>query len=309
MLSAEQYEKDAAALRKAMKGWGTDEAPIINLTANRTNADRQQIIKFYKSSFGRDVIKDLEDELSGNLKKGIVAMYRTPIDYDVTELYWAMKGAGTNEETLIEIIGTRNNETLKKIKLRFKELYQKELEEWLKDETSGEFKKLLIALVQCNRSDTTTLDENKLDKDVKDLYEAGEGKWGTNSDVFNKIFSLRSPEELRYINKAYCKQMGKDLFKVIDSEFSGDAQKLYKTVLHAVINATDYFAERIRWACKGWGTNDDVLIRVLVSRDEIDLKQIKEIYPKKFGKTLYQEIKDETSGDYKNLLMAIAMTD
>ena len=36
-------EKDAEALRNAMKGMGTDEAAIIKIIANRTNAQRQKI--------------------------------------------------------------------------------------------------------------------------------------------------------------------------------------------------------------------------------------------------------------------------
>lgn len=309
MLSADQYEKDATVLRKAMQGWGTDEGPIIEITAKRSNADRQQILKYYKASYGRDAVKDLESELSGNLRKCVIAMFMTPLDYDCYELYYAMKGMGTNEDTLIEILGTRSNKQIEAMKKRFKEMYNKDLEAEVKDETSGDFKRLLVSLLSCNRSETTDIDEDKLNKDVKDLYDGGEAKWGTDEAIFNKIFSLRSPTELRWINKQYLKNCGKDLFKIVDDEFSGDAKKLLKTILHACMDPTDYFAERIRNACKGWGTNDEVLIRVLVSRDEIDLKQIKEIYPKKFGKSIYQEIKDETSGDYKNLLLAIAMTD
>lgn len=309
MLSADQYEKDAATLRKAMKGWGTDEAPIIELTAKRTNADRQQIMKFYKSSFGRDVIEDFKDELGGNLRKVVVGMYKTPIDYDCSELYEAMKGAGTDEDTLIEILATRSNSRIKEIKLRFKELYKKDLEEEVVDETSGDLKRLLVSILQCNRSEDTKVDNVKCDKDLKDLFDAGEGQLGTDESVFNKIFTLRSPAEIRYINKEYLKHTGKSLFEVVDNEFSGDIKKLLNTILHAMINTTDYFAERIRKSCEGLGTNDNVLIRVMISRDEIDLKEIKAIYPKKYGKSLYQEIKDETSGDYKKILLAIAETD
>ena len=309
MVSKDQYEQDCKTLKKAMEGWGTDEAPIIDITSKRSNSDRQEILKFYKSSYGKDLIKELDSELGGYLKKTVIAMFRTPIDYDCMELYAAMKGVGTNEDTLTEIIGSRPPAVLTEIKKRFKELYKEELETWVKDETSGDYKKLLVSLLQCCRSDNKDLNTEKLENDVKELYEAGENKIGTDEQVFNRIFSLRSYDELKYINKKYKLMLGKDLFAVIDSEFSGDIKKLLRTVLHVAIDVTDYFAERIRWACKGAGTNDEVLIRCLVSRDEIDLKQIKEIYVKKFNKSLYQEIKDETSGDYKNILLGIAMTD
>ena len=47
---------------------------------------------------------------------------------------------------------------------------------------------------------------------------------------------------------------------------------------------------------KGIGTKDQMLIRLLVSRMDIDLPQIKVAY-----KNLYK--KDETSGDYKKMLV------
>jgi annexin A7/11 len=308
MLSQEQYRKDAEVLRKAMAGWGTDEDPIIEISSRRSNADRQAIIKEYKTLYGRDAIADLEDELGGDLGRTIQAMYKTPLDYDCSELYKAMKGAGTDEDTLIEIIGSRPNSVLKEIIKRYKELYNLSLEEHVSSETSGDLKRLLVSLLQCNRSEERNIDTFKLDQDLQKLYDAGEGQWGTDESVFNQIFATRSPTELDYLNTKYSEHCGKSLFKVIDSEFGGDMAQLLKTVLMAQINPPEFFADRIYQACKGLGTNDKILIRVLVSRDEIDLKTNNKVYIQKYHKTLLEQIKDECSGDYKNLLLAIVKT-
>jgi len=308
-LSDEQYEQDAKTLYEAMEGWGTDEEPIILLTINRSNADRQQILKFYKSSYGEDAFKKLEDELGGDLKKVVLGMFRTPLDYDCYELNKAMKGGGTDEEALIEIIATRNNETLAAIKDRYKELFDTDLEAEIADETSDDLKRILVSLLQCNRSEETEIDEEKLNKDLADLYEAGEGSWGTDESTFNKIFVNRSRAELRYINDEYFKACGKSLKEVVESEFGGDIKKCLVTCLHALLNQSDYFASRIYDACKGMGTKDDQLIRVMVSRDEIDMKEIKDIYKNKYEKTIYEQISDECSGEYKNILLGIAKTD
>ena len=61
-------QKDAEDLRKAMEGFGTDEAALIKICANRSNSQRQQIKQAYKSLYGRDLIADLKSELHGDSK-------------------------------------------------------------------------------------------------------------------------------------------------------------------------------------------------------------------------------------------------
>ena len=54
---------------------------------------------------------------------------------------------------------------------------------------------------------------------------------------------------------------------------------------------------------KGIGTKDQMLIRLLVSRMDIDLPQIKVAYKNLYKKELVDDIKSETSGDYKKMLV------
>jgi hypothetical protein len=56
---------------------------------------------------------------------------------------------------------------------------------------------------------------------------------------------------------------------------------------------------------KGAGTDDSTLVRIIVSRCEIDLGGIKREYQEFYGKTLSDAIKKETGGDYKKALLAL----
>ena len=98
---------DAEVLRNAMKGFGTDEATLIKVVANRTNRQRQVIKDQYKAAFGRDLISDLKSELHGKMEDAFIALFTNPVEFDADSLRDAMKGAGTNEDTLIEIIASR----------------------------------------------------------------------------------------------------------------------------------------------------------------------------------------------------------
>jgi len=304
--SSAQYEKDAQDLRDSMEGFGTNEEKITAIIANRSNADRQQIIKFYKSSFGEDLIADLKSELGGDFEKLVLALFQTHIDYDVTCLYNSMKGAGTDEDTLIEIIASRPTCQLKEIITSFQQKYGQSLEEFVADETSGDIKRMLISLLQCNRSENTNIDEDAARQDAQALFDAGEGKWGTDESVFNKIFTLRSPMELLSINQHYQDISGTTLLDAIDTEFSGDMHKLLKAVLYSLILPSQYYATRIKKAVEGWGTNDSLLVRLIVSREEKDMAAIRNAYQNMYGEDLLKVIADETSGDYKRLLLKLA---
>lgn len=51
----------------------------------------------------------LESELSGHFKKTALALLDRPSEYDARQLQKAMKGLGTDEAMLIEVLCTRTN--------------------------------------------------------------------------------------------------------------------------------------------------------------------------------------------------------
>jgi len=296
-------QEDASNLRKAMKGLGTDEDTIIKIVANRNYIQRKQIYDSYRSQFDRDLISDLKSELRGKLEDIIIALFTDPIEYDAIELKKAMKGSGTNEDTLIEILASRPPWYIQKIKEIYKIKYNKELIDDIKSELSGDLKKVMEYIVNCIRSENTNIDENYCNQKVEELYNAGENKIGTNEDVFYKIFTECSSSEIYRINEIYNSKYGHDLKVAVNKEFGGKVKTLLYTMIYCISNPTEYFATRINTAIKGAGTNDKLLIRIMVSRSEVDLNNIKTAYHNLYNKDMVQAIKDDTSGDYKKFLV------
>ena len=298
-------QKDAEDLRKAMKGFGTDEAALIKICANRTNSQRQAIKAAYKAAFGRDLIADLKSELHGKFEDAMIALFADPIEYDADQLREAMKGLGTNEDTLIEIIASRPPHILRAVKERYQQKYQRDIETDVKKETHGTLQHLLIALLQCNRSVNTNPNIDQCAQIAQEIYQAGEAKLGTDSSVFNKYFCSLSPMELACVAQQYHKLTGHTILQAIDKEFSGDSKKAFRTIVYATLSPSEYFATRVNDAIKGWGTKDHLLIRILITRDEIDMPQIKQFYKQLFGKDMVQAVKSDISGDYQKLMIEL----
>ena len=298
-------QADADALKAAFKGLGGDQKKVIELAVNRTFAQRLQIKEAYKASYGRDLMKDLKSELHGHLEDAVMALFTDPIEFDADELRGAMKGLGTNEDTLIEIIASRPPHVLRLIIDKFKEKYKRDLEKDVKSETSGTLRKLLIALLQCSRGTNTNPNQVQCAEIAQEIYKAGEKKLGTDESVFNKYFCTLSPHELAAVSREYHKLTGHTILQAIDKEFSGDSKKTLKTIVYATLSPSEYFATRVKDAIKGLGTKDHLLIRVLVSRSETDMPQIKQYYRQLYGKDMVADVKGDVSGDYQTLLVSL----
>ena len=296
-------DEDLTKLQNALKS--KDENTITEMTINLSTKERLQLRENYKSKFNKDLIEDIEKYTKSDLCTLLTSIYKDPVEYDADLLYKAMKGIGTNDDILIEVISFRSFSRLNKIKEKFKEKYNKDLISEVKSETSGDYRTILINLLEKERSTNTQPDLDNCVKIAEELYGAGEGKLGTDENVFVKYFTSLSPEEIALVGKEYHKKYKKNIVHVIENEIDGDLQKLFKSILYGIISPSEYFARQINGAVKGIGTNDTQLIRSVVSRMDIDMKMIKKYYRKLFGKNMADDIKGDTSGNYQKLLLAL----
>ncbi|CAF0825966.1 unnamed protein product [Adineta steineri] len=297
--------RDADALRKAMKGFGTDEKVLISILGNRNTAQRMQIKAAFKDKLGRDLISDLKSETSGNFSKLLERLMMDPVELDCFELKQAVKGLGTDEETLIEILASRSNERIKAITESYQKLYGKPLEKDVKSDTSGDFRRLLVSLMQGNRPETTEVDVEKAKQDAQEIIDAGPAKFGTDEAKFNVLFCNRSDSQLRAIFNEFAKLTGKSIEEIVTSETSGDLRKGILAIIRSVRSRPVFFAEQLRTAMKGAGTKESTLNRILITRSEVDLVQIKEAFKRLINRDLERDVGSETSGDYKKLLLEI----
>ncbi|XP_017266172.1 annexin A3b [Kryptolebias marmoratus] len=304
-----KVEEDVAALRKAIEGIGTTEKTLIGVLTQRSDAQRQLISRAYEKATGRKLVADLEGDTHGDFEDLLVAL-ATPLSvFDCHEVMKAMKGAGTTESTLTEIFASRSNKQIKGLSDVYLKETGRELIHDLKSEVSGDYGEALLILAEGKRDESTNVDAAKAKADAKALYEAGEKKWGTDEKKFIDILCHRSVPQLRQTLVEYKNVSKKTLQESIESEMSGDLEKLLVAVVKCVKNTPAFLAELLFKSMKGAGTTESVLTRILVSRSEIDLLDIRAEYKKLFGRSLYSELESEVSGNYGEALKMLCGQD
>ena len=305
--SEDIYIKAAEDLRKAMEGFGTDEEHLILVVTSNKTQERLKIKKAYEEKYKKNLIDDLKSELSGKFEDAMVALFKEPVEYDCECIYNAMKGAGTDENCLIEVIASRPNWLLEKIKKKYSELYKKELVEDIKADTSGDFQKILEGILRCKRSEVKEINKENCEKIAKELNETKEEGWVVNdeSSAFYNYIMNSSPKELSAIAREYYRLSGKTIIDGIENNFKGDAKDLLKSILYSLVSPSEYFATRIKKAIEGFGTDNKTLIRILITRCEVDMNIIKKYYKQLYKKDMIEDIKNDISGDYQKLMIEL----
>ncbi|KAL5111960.1 Annexin A7 [Taenia crassiceps] len=296
---------DCQRLRRAMKGLGTDEKAIIDVLARRSISQRLDIVKQFKTLYGLDLINELGSEISGKFFKVCRALCLQPEVYDAEQLREAVEGIGTDEDCLIEIICCRTNAQIAKIREAYERVFGRDLEKDIRSDTSGHFQRLMVSLLQGNRNESPAFDRTKAKKDAEELLAAGEKRTGTDESKFNEILISRSNAHLRVVFEEYAKMSKKTVEDALKSEMSGDLLRAFLSVVRCIQNKPAFFAKILHRSMKGMGTDDDSLIRVIVTRCEIDMVQIKDAFKAEYEETLGDFIKDDTSGDYRLALLTL----
>ncbi len=221
---------DCERLRKAMKGLGTDEKTIIEIIGARSNSQRQELKKSFQQMHGRDLVEDLKSELSGNFKETIEGLMMTPSEFDAHSFRKAIKGIGTDEAALIELLTTRSNQELTQAKQAYQTMFNRDIEKDIKGDTSGYFQKVLVSLLQAGRPNSNMVDKTQAKSDSQSLLNAGVKKWSTDEQTFVTIFCTRSYSQLRAMFEEYKTISGHSIEDDIKKEMSGDLSKCFLSI-------------------------------------------------------------------------------
>ena len=267
----------------------SEKSKIVELICKLSNEQRQNLKQMYLSSYGTELDKDLKSALSGDAEDLILGLMKTPVDFDAEQIYLSMKGIGTDEDTLSEMIATRPSRRLIRIRERYHELYNETLENDIKGDTSDYYRNILIAMIQGGRSDNPYPNSQKMKEIVQKLTEDND----SIKDNFVSYFVNCSYGEICTICREYEKATGKYILDSIKNLFSSDEYNFFSILLNYISDPGKFFAEKIH------GFKDKDLIRIIVSRNEENMDEIRDSYKELYNIELIEDIKNHTKGDFQ----------
>ncbi|ORX37898.1 hypothetical protein BD324DRAFT_623703 [Kockovaella imperatae] len=301
---------DAERIRKATKGFGTDERTIIDTMAPLDAFQMDLLVRTYEQTIGRSLQKTLEKELSGWLEYTLVLLSMGPLGGDVHLLHRACQGAGTHEDLLNEILLGRSNEEMFLLKQEYQRVHQKDLTQEVRGELSMKTERMFNMALSGQRDENPYVNHQLVQDDVQTLYRAGPGKIGTDEIAICGILLSRSDAHLQAIATAFPQQHRVSLSHMISSEFSGHM----RDALHYIARGAEMDgqgvsrdAELLEASMAGAGTKDERMIYRIVRNhwNRPRFNAIKNQYQTTHHRSLRHRVEGETTGKYEKALVAI----
>jgi annexin A7/11 len=290
-------DQDAKDLRDAMKGVGTDEKALIKIICNRSRQQLQAIEVAFKAKYGKELKKEIKSEVSGNFRKVLVYRFKNQFEMKRKGLMKAVKGLGTNERRIIDILAFTPNAEMAALRNVQKDLVDKVLKD-----LSGHFKDAVKDLFGADRNESPNVNPAEIAEDVKILYKAGEKRLGTDEKAFIKILTNKAPWYNQALNQAYKAEHKHTLEVAINKEFSGYLKEL---LIALITPPFDYWADQLYNSMHGAGTNDKELTWIFGFLEKNELKLVEGIFNRKYPKHLKDMIKGDTTGHYEKVLLEL----
>ncbi|KAK5970675.1 Annexin repeat domain containing protein [Trichostrongylus colubriformis] len=301
-----KYANDVSNVRKP----DTKDQIIVDTVLYHNNFQRQKILSAYEDMYGRKLTDDLEDETGGYFLEMAQALFKPAHQYDTMNLHRSLSNRYADRSVAIEIACTRTARQLRVIRDTYLADYKKTIDKDIVVKVEGVVGRMLTMLLCKSRpEDGRKLDQELVSTHAQLLMKNSIDEIAKNMTLFEQIFVGTSwkhlaavfdqVDELRSGERDVETMVRKN--KMIHSEI----RQIFLTIIRVSRNMQLYFAEQLRTALTQERPDHQAIIRITVSRSEIDLYDICEEYKRKYQRALEYDIQQTCSGDYMRLLIAL----
>ncbi|CAL8281199.1 unnamed protein product [Gadus morhua 'NCC'] len=227
LMKPAQY--DAFIIRKATKGFGTNEDVIVEVLASRTNQQICELQEAFQEEYGQTMEEVIDSETDGDFALALHAMLKAnKNEGHIVDLALAKKDARelfeAGEEhkdidisVFIDILTTRSGPQLTQTFKHYSKISDVNLPKALDMELRGDIEDCLIDIVKCSWSKPAFFAER--------LHKAMEGH-GTCEDTLMRVLVARSEVDLKKIISEFELMYGKTLQQCILDDTKGHLEKI-----------------------------------------------------------------------------------
>lgn len=209
-----------------------------------------------------------------------------------------------DDEILIEIMCTMTNNEIRKICATYQQTFGKRLEQGIREDKTGNFKKLLVILAAADRDESANIDLVAAKFDAEALKK-NLSKAIPDEKPIVELLSKKSFAHIRLIADEYKTLCGSSLEKAIKRNFSDNIKDAFVAIIRTSNGRAEYYARRVNRAINNFLLDDRSLGRLIVVRCEIDLMDVKDEFNRIFRKSIKSSLKGEISGSYKHALLTL----
>ena len=284
---------------------GTDEAALIRVLAHFPATSINALKNVYKQTYRLSLEDHIYKETSGYFRLALISILRGPLQQDVYLANKALKGVGTNEHLLNDVLLSRSNADLIAIKQAYHRTYGQSLESDVSGDLSGKTDRLFSMILSATRQEDSAPAIPEVD--VTEIHRATEAKLGTEQLTVCSIISSRSDGQIRAIANTYDHRYRTSLEKVVSKEFSGHMKQALVLMVRAGTDRAMRDAMLLEETMAGIGTKDELLVFRVVGLhwNKEHMGQVKGAYRSKYKKELATRIRGEVKGDYQRILLAM----
>lgn len=291
-----------------MKNFGADEKVLIRILARLSPLEVPVVKETYRQRHRDDLEEKIKSKTRSYFQLALGSILLGPLQHDVQSIHEALKGVGTKESLLDDVLIGRSNADMHAIKQAYQQTYHRSLESDVRSDLSAKTERMYTMILAGTRQeDSAPVNPQSVDSDVTELHRATENRHGAEQLTVCFILSNRSDGQIRAIAHAYERKYRVPLEKVIKNDFAGHMEDALVQMIHCGTDRAMKDAVALEECMKGAGTKDTKLVGRVVRLhwDRAHMAQVRGAYQTKYHRDLVTRIKGETSGDYEKILVAM----
>ncbi|XP_043691028.1 annexin D3-like [Telopea speciosissima] len=303
-------DKDCKNLEEAFGVWRTDTKEIIRILGCRNGSQRKKIRDIYQHLYNKSLTDTLKSKLPhdylvfSDFKNAVIMWTMDPSERDAKLANKSLRKGFDHLQVIIEIACASTPEHLMAVRQAYCSLFNCSLEEDITSNVSFlPLRKLLLCLVSSYRYDRELVDSNLAHSESAVLHDAIEKEFYHDELVF--MLSTRNKYQLKATFECYKQNYGNSIYQDIESSGTGNFKSILRLAILCIDTPEKHFAEVVRNAIVGLGTDEDSLTRAIVTRAEIDMMKIRAEYFNTYKSNLDKAVIGDTSGDYKDFLVTL----